>query len=487
MKAPFVPYVLIMLSCFCVYFPANSQGTIQRSEGRFLASLDFNPASGIYNGRKNRIQNSSNLPSFPDEYRESGIKVSGMVKAAVLTMEWWTLFGEPVENYNFQWTTSGRYQVYQEGGAGYTVERNKLAKYPDLLLRFDAIKPLDVKFVIYWRFDFDTYKRIHSSFSAGFNYNVTTNVEEGLLFEPSGKNPLSVPGIRKGKGENFIDKKFNNHQHYEIYAEAKKSWLQEFNQAKNITIDQFYVTSARWPVKEMLTIATLFEQYEKGEKKPSPMEEVQAALAKVEGTQPYTQNGYWSEPFEETKLNITLNLEGKTWIVRNNGNITYTDSNNKILQFKGSSASISNFLILDRPVPPGKSAYGVSNLSSIIDHRGTITAIDGITSFNVIWDKKNEEGYYRVTYFKKWTYVRDICYTAGSGGLGLSKIYLNKSFDEAKNKLLRHKDSESSCTQFGGKWSPYGISEFIIYYLNDNMQVVKRESEYCVTANYDYK
>jgi len=315
MKAPFVPYVLIMLSCFCVYFPANSQGTIQRSEGRFLASLDFNPASGIYNGRKNRIQNSSNLPSFPDEYRESGIKVNGMVKAAVLTMEWWTLFGEPVENYNFQWTTSGRYQVYQEGGAGYTVERNKLAKYPDLLLRFDAIKPLDVKFVIYWRFDFDTYKRIHSSFSAGFNYNVTTNVEEGLLFEPSGKNPLSVPGIRKGKGENFIDKKFNTHQHYEIYADAKKSWLQEFNQAKNITIDQFYVTSARWPVKEMLTIATLFEQYEKGEKKPSPMEEVQAALVQVRETQPYARNDFWGETDQvkkDTFMFVTVN--GKTGI-----------------------------------------------------------------------------------------------------------------------------------------------------------------------------
>lgn len=484
MKAPFVPYVLIMLSCFCVYFPAYSQGTIQRSEGRFLASLDFNPASGIYNGRKNRIQNSSNLLSFPDEYRESGIKVNGMVKAAVLTMEWWTLFGEPVENYNFQWTTSGRYQVYQEGGAGYTVERNKLAKYPDLLLRFDAIKPLDVKFVIYWRFDFDTYKRIHSSFSAGFNYNVTTNVEEGLLFEPSGKNPLSVPGIRKGKGENFIDKKFNNHQHYEIYAEAKKSWLQEFNQAKNITIDQFHIISARWPVKEMLTIATLFEQYEKGVKKPSPLEIVNQELNKNQGLTAYNNNDFWKDTYEEefSSFEIKNSLDGKSQNVVSNNKITYSVD---ALQYNLNVLSIDKRFILKLDKK--------KNIFQIINSKGLVQSVDGRIFFHEI---TNDSIYVYLNDYKR---VRVLAKLSGIAGPESSADYqsfnlatkaLNNWNDGYTRKELANKKAGRTIyvlrTYLETRDSPYGVGSFKKYVITENLKIVSSSIVYRYFEENDY-
>lgn len=477
--------ILLLYNCICV--TGKSQGTIQKNEGHFLAALDFVPSSGIYQQRKNRILNPSQHQGFPNEYRENSISVSGMVKGAVLTMDWWTLFGEPVENYNFQWTTTGRYSVYKEGGKGYTVERNELAKYPDLLLRFNAIKPLDIKFVIYWKHTGDAYKRMHFTFSSSNRqHSVKTVIDEGLLTEPSGKSPLSVPGIRQGKGENFISTKFDNYQHYSLTTEHKQSWLDEFNKANTIFIEHFNVTAIRWPVSEMLAIATLFEEYEKGEKKPSPMEEVQSGVAAIQSTAPYNRNDFWGEPFEETRVNITLNLENKVWVVRNNGNVTYTDKNNTITQFSGTNTSKNKILILERPPLPGKSKYGVTNRVSLIDYRGSLLSFDGKTEFYQISSYKNYEGYYEIHHLKQWTYIKDVCYTAGSGGLALGKIRFNKSFEEARNNLLQHKDKEELCTQFGVKWSPYGISEFIIYYLNDSMQLVKKETEYHLDSNFDY-
>lgn len=485
MKAPFVRYILFMLSCCCAYFQVNSQGTVQRSEGHFLASLDFNPASGIYNGRKNRIQNSSNLPSFPDEYRESGIKVSGMVKAAVLTMDWWTLFGEPVENYNFQWTTSGKYYVYQEGGAGYTVERNKLVKYPDLLLRFDAVKPLDIKFVIYWRFDFDTYKRIHYSFySANKPHSVTTKVEEGLLFEPSGKNPLSVPAIRKGKGENFIDKKFDAHQHYEIYAEAKKSWLQEFNQAKNIIIDQFHITSARWPVKEMLTIATLFEQYEKGEKKPSPMEIVNEELNKNQGLTAYNNNDFWRDAYEEefSSFEIKNSLDGKSQNVVSNNKIIYSVDP---LQYSLSVLSIDKRYILKWDKK--------KNIFQIINSKGVVQSIDGRTFFHEV----RNDGIY--VYLNDYKRVRVLAKLSGIAGPEYSEDYeslnlatkaLNNWNDGYTRKEMANKKAGRTIyklsTYLQNRDSPYGVGSFKKYVITENLKIVSSSIVYRYFEENDY-
>lgn len=329
-----------ILACIALlYMELKAQNnTITRTEGHFVANLDFTPNSGVYNQRKNRISNPFFTPFFPQEFTANNITVKDMVKGAVLFMDWWTLFGEPVENYNFQWTSTGQYYISEYGGRlSTTVTRDRVAKYPDLLMRFDALKPLDIKFIIYWKHNNEAYKnRLHYTFSSSnINHSVSTSIATGLLFEPSGREPLSVPGIRQGKGLEFIDKKFDNYQHYSLNEEQKKSWLNEMNKANSITIDKYYVTEIRWPVEEMKAIAELYEAYEKGEKKPSPVEEVQAALSQIQGTQPYTRNDFWGETDEVKKDTlIYTRVNEKMGIVNGYGKTIVPASYKEISQNK---------------------------------------------------------------------------------------------------------------------------------------------------------
>ncbi|UJP64894.1 hypothetical protein [Mongoliitalea daihaiensis] len=313
-----VIFILPLFPCSFV----QGQGTIVRKEGHFVGNLDFIESSATYRQRPNRITRPSYMGGFPNEYEENRITVKGMVSAAVLTMDWWSLFGEPVENYNFQWTSTGQYYVSVYGGMAATISRNQLQNYPDLLLRFDALKPLDIKFVIYWRHSDEAYKNnLHYSFSSSNrNQSVTTTITTGMLFEPSGKSPLSVPGIRQGKGLQFINQLYDGYQHYTLSDEAKKTWLAEFNKATSIKIDAFYVTEIRWPVAEMKAIAELYSAYENGTKEPTPMEQVSKAEDEINKLSTYIENDFWGETVEPEDSDLsTTRVNGKYGLVNKKG------------------------------------------------------------------------------------------------------------------------------------------------------------------------
>ncbi len=64
------------------------------------------------------------------------------IQGITLEVQWWELLGEPVNYYKLKWNRGMNFQL----PSGTT--RDDLSKYPDLLRRFDAMKPLSFEFEI---------------------------------------------------------------------------------------------------------------------------------------------------------------------------------------------------------------------------------------------------------------------------------------------------------------------------------------------------
>ncbi len=461
---------------------------IIRNESHFVANLDFTPSASVYKQRKNRIVNASHNQGFPNEYSEKNITVKGMVEAAVLTMDWWTLFGEPVENYNFQWTSTRKYHISEYGGRlNMTVTRDMVSKYPDLLMRFDAIKPLDIKFKIYWKHNEEAYKKnLHYLFSSGnLNQSVTTNVNTGLLFEPSGKEPLSVPGIRQGKGLQFIDQKFDSYQHYDLNEEQKKSWIVEFNKTNKIIIDQFFVSDIKWPVGEMKAIAELYEQYENGEKKPSPMEIVNEEVRKNQNLAAYNNNDFWGDAYEDEfkPFEIKNDISGKSQNVISDNKITYSvdPSQYQLNYFSTSKRYITKW-------DTRKNTY------QIINSKGVVQSIDGYNIFEKI--QGNEIYIYQRDYRR----VRLLAKLSGISGPGTSIDYesMNQAIDalnswddnytrKEKENIKAGREIYRLSTYLSSRNSPYGVGSFKKYLLNENLKIVNSSIVFQYFDENDYK
>ncbi len=352
-------YLLILLSG-----NLKSQGVMAKVSGHHIAALDF---LNTYTSTKNRISNPNptacGLTNTADSwYKENNISVKGLLSGAVLVTDWWLLFNEPTENYNFQWKSSGKYQIEyfnKDGKQVYTtISKDMLSKYPDLLKRFNALKPLDVKFQINWRIgghtddDKDKFKKSYKimgdigSAMPHVKSDFNTKINNGLLFEASGVEPLSVPGIRPGKGKDFfgLAPSYNDQKFKEILA--------YWNISKGHVINNFVVTQMRWPVAEMKSIAEKLEAYEKGTE-PSPKDQIKKADSipltnKTKGIDPFWEDAIVEEENHELVIYFENNKYG------------FKDNNGKVIipaKFFSPTYFKKNKIIIDCEKDPSRSIY----------------------------------------------------------------------------------------------------------------------------------
>jgi hypothetical protein len=272
------------------------------------------------------------LNSTSGWYEEQGIKVKGLVESAALQVDWWLLFNEPTEQYEFQWVSSGKYDIQFTDSKGKpvatTITKAQLEKYPDLLKRFNALQPTDMQFEIKWRIG-DQTKADNDAFQKKYKLmgsigstlphvkaEFTTQVKNSLLFEPSGMKPFAAPSIRPGKGKAFlgVPATYDDKKLQQVFAYWRISL--------GHVINSFRVTKANWPVQEMKTIAEKFLRYEKGEADPTPKEVVAAANEKNKNTPAYSKNDFWGDaykPERDTFINVKEN--GKQGIINGNNQI----------------------------------------------------------------------------------------------------------------------------------------------------------------------
>jgi len=280
--------VLVLLK----FFSATAQGHLPKtSKNSFKGALSFLPEweiAGSYTTLASPHSNRTDPLASPKEWiTDNDGSMRGIMKEAVLFMEWWTLLGDPVESYLFKWKTSGYYEVmYEEDGKNVNkfVYRTQLEKYPDLLKWFDNIAPGNINFEIGFSMgklsekdyrDFREKKSLFSSLGAsGFKMDYNRKVEGiQMLFERSERHPpFNVPVMANGwrdfmgVSSDVSDEKFGD-------------LISLFRMAETVSINYFAITSIRWPIDGMIALAKKFDKYEKEEKRPSPEQLVSQADA----------------------------------------------------------------------------------------------------------------------------------------------------------------------------------------------------------------
>lgn len=447
---------------------------IYRQDGHFVAALRFiNGAIGTDYGY------------FPHSYKENGIEVSGLGRSGTLVVDWWTLF-EPTENYIFQWESSGSYEVnYRK------VNRSELSKYPDLLKRFDALKPLDIQFEIDWKLNEASYDNLPQTFKeinrAGqltistHTRWVTTAIKNGMLFEAAGVKPYSVPGIRGGNGTEFIEASAYQHSQYSseprstpITDQDKKAWVQQFNKAPHIIIESYRITSIKWPVGEMKAIKDLYDQYEKGEKEPTPLEQVEEALAQSEKLSAYNGEGFWGEAYEEERINLEIekDREGR-YVVKNNGKVTYTTSLNRaelsLIDPNLKYLKLSNWYTEAEKYY--KNYVGPLSATYLIDYKGNIQSIDGKTLFDRIGMGSDVIELY--SYRDIFNYVKQ----AASGSY-LEDEY-KKEFYTLESAVNYLKNLSTPDRAYFGVLL-MGIAEYEVITIDKKLNILRKERKYLI-------
>lgn len=262
-----------------------------------------------------------------------------------LHLQWWTLLGEPIEYYDFRWYLNDQYWL-PDGGR---ITRNELKKYPDLLKRFDAIRPRRMDLLITGSFSNDdkgkqTAPPVVAPFYSRGNYKflrtefayfipdrklmITRSGEVGHGIVPGSPKdweyflqyPIFYDGVTMFEslvkdnnglrnGAEKLDEsslQYRRKQLREVFREATK--VEVFVQIANI----------EWPMSELQAIAQRFREYESGEREPTPQEIVKERVEKEAGSlTEYSGDEFWSVPDPELDPRIEIYQVGKKSGVRN--------------------------------------------------------------------------------------------------------------------------------------------------------------------------
>ena len=258
-----------------------------------------------------------------------------LLKSIDLNVQWWTLLGEPLEYYDIKWTARDKYEIDNK-----FVYRNKLEKYPDLLKRFDNLRPTKLSIRITGDYSFSDeievsrspspeltpfYGKDRAFLSSGNNIldddEFTYVIRDGLLLIPkSGDIGEGIIPSSPEKWEDFLqyatfwigpwgfnlpsnDWRNDFEKLSEAEQEGRRKQLQTIFQKATAVELGASVESIEWPEEEMRTIAELYEKYENGEEEPSPLEEVEKLMKEeVANLSKTNYNDFWAKPEKPKKI-----------------------------------------------------------------------------------------------------------------------------------------------------------------------------------------
>ena len=284
-------YMMVMVTLFVASNFVLGQGSIPIKAKSFLGALEFLPDGKLADGysRVKLAKPNDKDPALdPDKwYTEGNDNMRGMIGDAVLFLEWWTLGYSPAERYKFDWVSSGYFELYNTSENPLApiirINRSDLAKYPNLLKRFDNITPIDIQFEFTFRTadlpdqEYDSFRKRYKIFeslgSAGYSVSFTRKLDgDFILYKASRKKQDWInPGPIPGGWDTFLNVPAN--------LEDKKSRLIElFKMGRSLVFSNFKISRIKWNMSDFKYIAKKYADYESGKDKPTAFDEVEKGV-----------------------------------------------------------------------------------------------------------------------------------------------------------------------------------------------------------------
>nr|WP_321228234.1 hypothetical protein [uncultured Psychroserpens sp.] len=316
MKMKLIPIVLLLLS-----ISVNAQiwnGTLEKdSKGQFKGDI-------FLDSWKKSTLNSPDKTHFIKDY--------------TLKMKVWDYLGEPMEMYAFQWSRNVSYTV-KVGDEIRSITLEKLKAYPDLIKRFNNIRPIKVDIEI-------------SGIAGDASKENTTNYYVvGKINVPEEISPVQLHFTYTVKDVDLLIAKAGEFREPTI-AGSPPTWNEFFNwsydppiKAKNVYFNiseanfkklseeeqklriknikniwkqiklmklQLKIKTLEWPELEMIDIIKTYDRYRNKTKELSPQEKIEAELAKLQRTEEYTNNDEWGELPELKNPVLIITENGKS-------------------------------------------------------------------------------------------------------------------------------------------------------------------------------
>lgn len=481
--------ILFILFHVLIALNLNGQGKTTLVDGHHLAGLNLTlghttsiPLNYFVKQQGSSLSNP--IPGFNIDvpYSDGNITINGIMSDAAIAIDWWTLFGEPAEQYLFTWKAKDFYEITSLDATGSstikrTVNKNDLKKYPDLLLRYENIKPSEIEFEIQWGLeDRDVFSLTGMSFTSyyGVRNSFKTKVSSAnILIETSGKTPFGVPGIRQGNGEAFFGLEKN------FPKDKLKSLMQLFTKAPYQYINAVIVTKIKWPVGEMKAIADKYDQYERGEATPSPTQIINEELRKNQNLPTYNNNDFWGDADEDNIKKLEIFSDQNSMIgIKTNGKITYqrarTGYFTELIKIPKAKKYFIDVSINDAPI--------TNRLVKIIDNNGRIKVLDKIPNifdFRImdngdLFVYKNLNSFTKIKY-GQFNFNLDFTSAGTLKPYLLKKGYLSGEFTTNRNQLentIRDLlfESTNPYSKKSNAW--WGVGEFMEYRLDPNLEII---------------
>jgi hypothetical protein len=228
------------------------------------------------------------------------------LKNALLHYRAWESGGRYVYTAQFWWT---RNPDRLEGTNGMPVLYAQIAKYPDLAARYNAIAPTHVSWTL-------TGTLITPQHKARTAYVRVPAESVVMTASGKGENLPLIPQVaadikrmlshdlshtRRWTAEDGSDER-------ELRAALRES--NRFGLLQHLSMVDLKV---EWPLQEIDEIRRLFDQYEKGEREPSPLEELRQQTARLPPLPRAAPGDWWSEPVEiPVKIALDRDWNGST-------------------------------------------------------------------------------------------------------------------------------------------------------------------------------
>lgn len=246
-----------------------------------------------------RVNNIRFIPQEPINNMSSG----------VLRFRAWTIMGELIMHPTFIWSINKDILVGNKKFVNY----KDISKYPDLVKRYKAIKPISLDAFVWMDL---IQKNDNGKLLAKERvfFKITNN---DVLIYPSEQLPYSVPTAPLNSGEGMLlnsDQTYlngplaerfrpvsNSVAHNQILIKATEVYIDNYINASNIDL------KIKWPLDAIDDIANTFKEYESG-KKHSPLDEVNEASGNIDRLAKYRNNDFWSKP-SEADVKVSLNKD----------------------------------------------------------------------------------------------------------------------------------------------------------------------------------
>lgn len=281
-----------------------AQGRIPLKNKSFTGALELLPNSKLAEGYS-RVKSAYPMGIDPKAdpkkwYEEGNQQMRGIMDDAVLFIEWWTKASSPLERSKFDWKSSGYFEVSYVDDKGINkfqrINRYELDKYPNLLQRFDNLRPIDIGFEItfdsgdipdkdYYNFR-DKYKIMEDLGSAGYAVSFTKTINSNYIaLKPSGEHQEWLnPGLLLGGWDSFLNIP-------EKYKDKESRLIELFKLGNTLKISSFKISKIKWKISDFIYIAKKFEDYKTGKDKPTAFDEVEEGKKEAKAG-----DGFWDDP-----------------------------------------------------------------------------------------------------------------------------------------------------------------------------------------------